>query len=270
MALGTQYNNNTNNSNNTGKYAFSMDSSYKFCNGESKIDQTGIKFSFWNGLLKVTIAPKQQATGTNGGEEYDTFDWKNGTTVYLSYMKANLLLQEIKAFREGKLTNAGVPTGRTSTNLIYISNGKEFGNDTTCIVIVGINENGGAESTAVYEFKKQFNYAIRNYDSKAIKFEKQYYDEIELDSICTLLDEFYRAMSGAIAYSVIDANSRNDYRVKCSLEAIAGKLGVDLGYGKSNYAQNNKPASNFFNNNTGGSKSDTTNFNNATLDDILQ
>ena len=264
MALGSQYNNNSGNSNNTGKYAFSMDSSYKFCNGDSKIDQTGIKFSFWNGLIKVTIASKLETSTDN--EDYDKFDWKNGTTVYLSYMKAALLLSEIKAFREGKLTNAGVTTGRTSTNLIYISNGKEFGNDSTCIVIVGINENGGAESTAVYEFKKQFNYAVRNYDSKNISFEKQYYDDIELDSICTLLEQFYTAMSGAVAYSVINANGRNDYRVKCSLESIAAKLGVDLGYGKNNNNSTKPAASNFFNN---SSKSDAS-FNNATLDDILQ
>lgn len=270
MSLGTSYNNNAKNEARN-DYNFSSDSYYKFYNAESSVDKTAVKFSFWNNMLKVVIAPKSKNNATNNGDAFSTFDWTDGTTcAFITPIKAKMLHDEIEKFQNNPegYTNVGIPLGASGNGIIYICNGKEFGINNPCMVIITVNNEGDAESTAVYEFKTQYNFAIRNYDVSNKNFERVFYDTIELDTFKVLLQQYYEAMSGAIAYSVINTNMRNNVRVKKSLEAIASKVGADLGYGNSNYGSSRRTGSSFFNNsNTGNSKPEPL-FQNTTLEDL--
>ena len=122
MALGDTYNNNEKKN-----YSPSLTSGYRFSNPDSTVDKTSLTVSFWNKLLKVSIAPKKE---TENGEI--AFDHENAGSVYLSNTKAKVFHDEIckflEEYKQGKAPdNIGVATGKDG--LIYLYNGKEFNAD---------------------------------------------------------------------------------------------------------------------------------------------
>lgn len=269
MALGNNYDNNKK-ANTKNDYNFSLDSVYRFYNGESTIDKTGLKFGFWNNMLKISIAPKSETIGNSNGEEYATYDWEKATTGFISVTKAQILYRELEKFLAdpSAFTNIGVPLGGAG-KVLYVCNGKEFGSNSLCLVMLGVDDSGNVQSTSVYEFKSNYNFAIRNYDAANKTFDKVYYDNIEVESMINVLKEYCNAMVGAHAYSTIMGNMKNNVRTKYSLEAIANKIGADLGYGNSNYGSNNRSSSSsFFNNNGNVSDKPEPHFTNASLSDF--
>lgn len=269
MALGNNYDNNKK-SNTNKDYDFSIDSAYKFYNGDSTVDKTGMKLSFWNNMLKITIAPKSETTGNNNGGNFPTYEWDKGTSGFLSVTKAYLLAKELELLLSdpSKHSNVGIPLGADGSKIMYVSNGKEFGSNFYCLVILGVSENGDVQSTSVYEFKQ--TYSIRDYDPSKKTFDKTTHDNIEVELLIKALMEYCNGMVGAHAYSTIAGNMRNTVRTKHSLEAIASKIGADLGYGNSNYGSRNRgSASSFFNNSDGGRESKAEpKFDNASLEEL--
>lgn len=258
MALGDVYNNNR------GDKRFNNDpnvySPYKFSNTEG-LDPSSLSITFWGSTMKITIAPKKN---TPNGEI--SFDYDNGISVYLTHTKARILAEEIKAFLNGKINNCGVDTNK---GFISISNGKEFGTNAKFLVIRSFdNENNTVSSSYAYEFKEQYHYSIRNFEEKKINFEKNYYDDIEIEQFVTLLEEYYKAMTGAIAFTVIDQNKYNNSRINSKIEMIANKLGVEFGGDKSSSSSS---GGSFFSNrepsNTGGSNFNS-GFNKGSIDDL--
>jgi len=169
-------------------------------------------------------------------------------------------LNEILKFQENPelYNNLGVDI---KGGLVSISNGKEFGVLNPCLVIRKVNETTGAvESSYVYEFKTKFHYGIRNFDEKTSEFDIVYYENIELDQLKTLLEQYYTAMTYATAYSVIDSSKFENSRVNTKLGLIAAKLGVEFKGGKGSESSGKS----FFNN----SKPSEKNFSSGTVDDI--
>lgn len=268
MALGNNYDSNKK-ENNTKDYNFSMDSGYRFYNGESQVDATGIKFGYWNNMLKITIAPKSSTVGANNSGEFDTYDWDKGASAFISPIKAYMLYKEIEGFLQNPdaYINRGIPIGSRGDKIIYICNGKEFGGQQPCLVLLGVDEKGTVQSTSVYEFKNSFNFAIHNFDAENKSFDKYFYPDAEIDSIVTILKEYCKAMAGAHAYSTISNNQKNSVRVKYSLEAIAAGIGVELYGGKSS---NRKPSGpSFFSGNGNSSNKPEPTFENANIDDLI-
>lgn len=227
--LGDTYNNNKNDrkvNNDPTVY-----SNYKFSNINS-IDPSSLSITFWSNTMKLTIAPKKNTT--NGDI---SFDYDNATSAYLTHTKARILAEEIRAFMEGKINSVSVDTSR---NLISISNGKEFGVNSLFLVIRTFDQtNNTVSSSYAYEFKKQYHYAIRNFDEKNIdNFEKTYYDDLEIEQFLTLLEEYYKAMTGAIAFTVVDQQKYNNSRINTKLDSIANKLGIDWNTGNKNNGGN--------------------------------
>ena len=240
MSLGDVYNNNKNDrkvSNDPTVY-----SPYKFSNSESDIDPSAMSITYWNSTMKVSISPKKNVPN---GEI--AFDHDNAVSIYLSHTKARILAEEIKAFKEGKINSVSVDTNK---GLLSISNGKEFGVNSYFMVIRTFDqENNTVNSSYAYEFKKRYHYAIRNFDEKNMdNFEKVYYDEIELDQFVTVLEEYYKAMTGAMAFSVIDQSKYNNSRVQTKLDSIAMKLGIDWSSGNGNKSGSNNRGGSFFSN----------------------
>lgn len=257
MALGDVYNNNTggNNSSNKEEFSATIRSGYGFTNPDSKVDPTAINFSYWKGMLKISIAPK--LTNEAG------YDQKNALSIHLTPAKAQIFLKEIEEFEKNPsaFKNYGVVNTKGST-FIAICEGSIYGTNNPCIVMKSIAEDGTSNVEYVYEFKRGYHYSIRNYDSSG-KFEKisDPYDNLELEQFKELLRSYASASSGAIAASVVDASqSQHNYQVKM-LQAICGNLGVEMG-GQKNYKNNN---SSIFNK---ASSTTTTQFQQSSIDDL--
>lgn len=213
-------------------------SAYKMSNTEG-IDPSQLNISFWNSTLKITISPKKN---TPNGEI--AYDHDNNAVIYLSHTKARILAEEIIAFKNGKINNVSVDTPK---GIISISNGKEFGVNSIFLVIRTFDtENNKVSSSYAYEFRKGYHYGIRNFNEENLSdFEKVYYDELELDQFLTLLTEYYKAMTGAVAFTVIDQFKYNNSRVQTKLDSIAMKLGIEWN-GGGNKSGGNR--SSFFSN----------------------
>jgi len=222
MSLGQNYNNNNKKNDNSP----TVYSKYKMNNAESAVDPSSMGFTFWNSMLKISIAPRKQ---TNNDEI--AFDYNNAVAIYLDHNKARILHDEILRFLSDPETynNSGVPSGQ---GLITISNGKEFGVSTPCMVIRKLND-AVVESSYAYQFKHDYYYAIRNYDESTSDFNKvtEDYKDIEIQQLLTVLRTYYEAMSNAMAYSVIEQGKYDQTRVMNSLESIANKLGVSKASG---------------------------------------
>lgn len=256
MALGDNYN--KNNSNNNKNYSPTVYSAYKFNNADSKVDPTTLAPSFWNGMLKLSIAPKKE---TNNGEI--AFDYEQSISLYLTHTKARLLLEEIEEFQRNPnmYKNVGVSSG---SGLISLSNGSEFGVNSLILVIRKLNpESGQVESSMAYEFKQDYHYTIRDFEESTVGFSKVFYESIELEQFKTLLKSYYEAMTGAVAYSIIDNLKYDTSRFNTKIDLMMDKLGIEK---KTNYSNNSsKSSSSIFDN----KESRNNNYLSSSMDDII-
>jgi len=224
MALGVNYNNKQN-----GQFQPTVYSNYKMSNTLSAVDQTTFSATFWNKILKLSIAPRKQTS-----DDSVVWDFDNSISIYINHTKARILANELKLFLSDPATynSSGVPSGM---GLITISNGSEFGVNGTFLVIRKINENGTPESSYAYQFKDDYFYSVRNYNDKTSEFNRSFedYRNIEVEQLITLLEMYYQSMTNALAYSVVDALQYQNSRMHSSLEEIASKLGVSLKGGNS-------------------------------------
>jgi hypothetical protein len=132
--------------------------------------------------------------------------------------------------------------------LITISNGKEFGKDAACLIIRKLNTDTGAvESSYAYEFKTKFNASIIEYDEKTYKYEQEFerYKNIEILEVQHQLEEYAKAMTNAIAFTVVDAMNYNNNRLFADLDKIAKGVNVELNPDRSVGNQFGKPNSLF-------------------------
>lgn len=231
-------------------------SPYKLSNAEG-VEPSGLSFSFWNNMLKVTITALK--VSTDGSISYDN---DSELTIYMTHPKARILFNEIEEYQKNPdvYSNVGV---NTPSCLISLSNGKEFGVNADCLVIRKINETGVVESQYVYQFRTEYHYGIRNYDDKTSNFDRVYYDTLEIEMFKSVLSSYYEAMTGAVAYSIIDQMKYNNSRINTKLDGIANKLGIEYP-GKN--GRSNSGKSSFFNGKK--NESNNTRFDTATIDDI--
>lgn len=255
MALGDKYQSNNNNNKN---YSPTVYSGYKFNNAESKVDATTLAPSFWNSMLKIMIAPRKE---TNNGDV--SFDFEQGVAMYLTHTKARLLYLEIEEFQKNPeaYKNVGVDSGN---GLISLSNGAEFGVNGQFIIIRKINaESGELEASIAYDFKQDYHYSIRNFDEKTSDFDKIYHNDLELEQFKTLLRTYYEAMTGALAYSMIDNMKYDNSRINTKVDLLMDKLGIEKKSG--HYNNSNKSSNSLFSNREGKN----TSFQNSSMDDIM-
>ena len=231
------FNNADNNSrNNNGPVVFS---SYNAGNSTG-MDPSSINYTFINRMLKIAIAPLKQ---DNGSEI--AYDHKNEASIWITHTKARTLLKEIRRVQSGEIKNGGVNSGKDG--LIRFCNGEEFGIDGQCLVINKLNENGEVLSTYMYQFKKKHHYGIENFSQEDSKHKKVYYDDTEVEQLCDLLEEYYKAMSGGPAYAIMDAQSFTQTRQETKLDLVMSKLGIEYRQGTTSRSSSQQS---FFNNNS--------------------
>ena len=240
----------------------SVYSPYRMNNGESQIDKTCLTFSMWNKNLKISISPRKE------NSEEMVFDMEHGISIYLNHTKAMMFAHEVKNFLRDPdtYTGSGVASGQ---GVITISNGKELGFEKPVLIIRKMGENGEVVSSFAYEFKTDYHYAIRNYTGGSdFSKEIEEYKNLEIEQMLTMLEEYYKAMTYTVAYTVIEGNKFNNDRIMNNLKSIAEKLGVEVARGNSQRGSSFNSATSFFNNGGNNTKSESESFPAATLDDI--
>lgn len=209
-------------------------SGYNLSNVEG-VDPSALSFSYFRNLLKCQISPRLP-NPTND----KMWDHDNSLILYLTHTKARILREQVDAVLKGEISNGGVPTG--ADGLISFSDGKDAGSQFYCLILRKIDQNSGSVLSAyVYEFKSQYHYAINNFDQKTAAHEKQYFDMLEIEQFKDLLEEYYKSMTNAYAYSVVN-NMRFDMsRINTKLIDIAKANGIEYGDG------NRSSGNSFFN-----------------------
>lgn len=256
MALGNTYNNNEEKDiYRPTVYGYSMG------NTQSEIDKTNLAASMWKGTMKLSISPKID----NGKEDKVEWDTKNAAVIYLNHTKARIMAMIMRGFLKDPDTynGQGVSSGQ---GLLTISTGEEFGYKNPCFVIKRISEKGEIESSYAYAFKQNYHCSIMNFDEKTGEFEQDFesYNTLEIQQYITQFEEYYRAMTGCVAFSVIDNMSWSNNRLDQSLAKIASGVGVEL------YSQKASKGNSYFAN--GGNKGNNTNkpaSTSTTIDDIM-
>lgn len=263
MSLGNTYNNNQNNTRTTPD--LTVYSNYRMNNAESNVDATCITFKFWKNNLCIGIFPRKST-----GNDEISFDMDNGITIYLSHTKARILKHELELFIKDPVTynSVGVPSGQAA---ISISNGAEYGKNTPIVTIRKVSEVGEVVSSFAYEFKTNYHFSIRNYDGKTFDSVYEDYKYIEIEQLITLLDEYVKASTNAIAFSVMDQRKFSHAKLDSKIEAIASSLGVDLA--KSGNNQRRYSGNSYFNSNANSASSNndytsSVGYGSATIDDL--
>lgn len=207
-------------------------SGISFSNPESSIGQTKLSIGYFNKIMKISIAARNN-NGSNN--EYATYDNDNAVSVYVSNIKAKILYSLIqKLINEPDTHNVCM---ELKNGLIKVSDGSEYGSSAYCISISYASEDGSVHEI-VYQTKEGFHTGAINYSEGS--YQSVAFDNIELETFMMCLDEYYKASSYAIAASVWEANMyRHEYEVNL-IKSIAEKCGV----------QNNSSNSAKFNNKT--------------------
>lgn len=239
-------------------------SGISFSNPESSIGQTKISIGYFNKVMKISIAARNN-NGSNN--DYATYDNDNAVTVYVSNIKARILYLLIqKLINDPNTHNVCV---ELKNGLIKVSDGSEYGSSTYCISISYASEDGSVHEI-VYQTKGGFHTGAQNYSNGS--YNTVEFDDIELDTFAMALDEYYKASSYAVAASVWEANMyRHEYEINL-IKSIAEKCGVQSSNNNPNPAKfNNKT----FLSNTGNSNNSNAGnmipkeFESTTFDDII-
>lgn len=207
-------------------------SGISFSNPESNIGQTKISISYFNKVMKVSIAARNNGGSNN---DYATYDNDNAVSVYVSNVKARILYLLIQKLKEEPDThNVCV---ELKNGLIKVSDGSEYGSPSPCISISYAAEDGSVHEI-VYQTKAGFHTGAVNYANGT--YQEVAYDDIELDAFAMALDEYYKASSYALAASVWEANMyRHEYEINL-IKSIAEKCGIQSNNSSNPAKFNNK------------------------------
>ena len=237
MAIGNGYN-----SESTGKkqlYENTYYSRFRVKNDEAKLS---LGYSFRSGNLIMEIS-----------EIKEGFQFEAIENIFISPTKALLLSREIKRFKEyianEKKIDVNKAFGVTSgfgEKVSYI--GFHADEDKRVLVTIGkIDGSGNITNSVTIPFNKEYNYAVEWNNIESMDLLKTYHDNVELDQVCMLLDDFARSMSGAIAYSFADLTRYDHKSILSKLDPIYDKLGIE----RKNYSSNRTFGSNNFLDNAG-------------------
>lgn len=175
-----------------------------------------LKFKFWAGKVVVSI---------NMGESNQQQGFKYNETIasFLTPIKAKIMAEELTKFKADPKSNpVGVVSGGDpSTCLTFLRDG-----DNVVVDIRKVDGKGKVTASDRFTIQKDYHYSVsyKNYDK--LDFTKNFYNDIELQAIIDIFNNFYNACNGANAYSVLDMSRFNYSRLRSNTEAIMDKLGI--------------------------------------------
>lgn len=202
MSFGNTYNNNDKKPTNI------TYSAVGFSNPNGKVAQSKLNISYFNKVLKIGIANKK----ASNNNEYDTYDNDNQAIVYVSSTKARILSEMInKLVSNDDIFNVSI---ELKNGLLVVSKGSDLGADSYCIMINSADEAGNI-STAIYETKKDYHKGYINYTEDDYK--EEILPTIEIDAFRSVLDEYVKASTYAVAATVMEASM---YKREASTELL--------------------------------------------------
>lgn len=225
-------------------------SRYRFKNDNLSLDT-----SFNNGLMKMEI------------NEFADGKPVPKIAIYLSPIKALLLAEQIVSFVDYRDNTKKIDTkvafgvnAGMGEKVTYI--GFSTDEDKKNYITIGkFNGEGVIIESYKFQLQQDYHYALDWTNIESNEINKNYKNDMELTMIKNMLVDFGRSMSGANAYSYMDANRYEANRASGRIDLILDKLGIDR---KSNYSgSSNYNSSNNFLNNAQGSASKST-----SIDDI--
>lgn len=230
MALGQGLFNRNGNSNQ--KKSINVYSNYRMTNSKdvSNYGGSSIGFTFWQGTLKIGIAPLKMVSG----QDYPMPDRDREVSAYLKHTKARILAKEIRRFLNGEQTSVGITTG--ANTFITVSDGSDFNLEQPVICIRKLNKDLSAlEEEILFICRNDLHFSVHNFDKATFDGDKDFdtYKNMDLEDFVLVLEEYARSMTNATAYSVHETAQYVNSNMNASIEAIAEKLGVNSNAGTS-------------------------------------
>jgi len=233
MAIG-DFNSNGNNQSNNKAYENTYYSRIRFKNGDKQIN-----YNFHSGLLQLEAGTIDNNNG---------FKFEAAATIYLSVMKAHLLVSQIDtflAYREAGEIDPNKAFGVTAgmgEKISFIGFSTDE-NKKIYITIGKFDGTGAITESFKYEFANDYHYALEWNDITANDIIKVYDNTAEVIVFRNLIADFARNMNGAVAYSVADTTRYDLSRMNRRVDQIFDRLGIERqqynGGGNRNYGNNN-------------------------------
>lgn len=201
-------------------------------------DNKRLSISYRSGLMILEIG---KSIG-NG----DTFKVEAEETIYLSPIKAHMLVNQINAFLEYKNTgnidprrgfgiNAGM--GEKVTYIAFSAD-----EDTSIVITIGkFDGTGKITESASFRMSRDYNYALNWEDVGANSVTKTYDNTAEICMLRDAIADFSRSSSGATGYATLDLNRYEQNRFNRRIDQIFDALGIERQSftGSKVYTQNN-------------------------------
>lgn len=218
MAIGGQFNNDSNGSNTKKKYENPYYSRLKFKENDGKLS---LGITYKSGLMVLSISELKEG-----------FQYENIQEIHLSQTKAKLLSEEIDKFLdylsegiivEGKAFGVNAGMGE---KVSYIGFHADF--DKKVYITIGKFDGSGniIESTTI-TLNKDYHFSLEWENINTMDVAKCYNDLIELYQLKNALEDFGRYMNGASAYSVLDLGRYDLGRILSKMDPIFDKLGIE-------------------------------------------
>ena len=232
---------NTNN-NNQNQITNTTYTPISFANSESTIDATRFNISYFNKLMKISIAKRNNV---GSADAYATYDNDNAVSVYVSYTKAKILHDLMVEMKDNKkMNNVCI---ELNSGLFKVSNGMEFGVNSPCFSI-SLGDQAGNITETVYQTKADYYQGAYNF--KDGKFSTKSFENMEYDIFLMVLEQYYIASSYAIAATVMEASMYKRNTQYSLIRAIADKIGVQTATGGGNNNSRNYNSMTFLANNS--------------------
>lgn len=229
MALGNSYQ-----SSNQGNNANQMweASYYSRLRIKNPTDNIALSFTFWKGVLKVSIIE----IGSNNELAY----------IHLSPTKARILASGVENIINNPedMSTFGVDTGVGETRG-FIAIGRDA--NSPFLFIAKVDKNGKYESSQRFNFNVNYNYLLKVVDITNLKCQKEYTNDVELHQFVDLLNDFARSASGALGASFYDIGRYESAKLNNIVRRIAEKTGVVDSNKSYNNGGGNRSNSSFFN-----------------------
>lgn len=240
MALGNNnYQNNNRGGNGNGNQ--SLDANYySRLRINNANDGLSLTFLFWRGLLKICITEMNNNGGNNQSNEL--------ASIFLSPTKARLASDCIGRIIADPETIEvyGINTGIGEVNG-FMAIGRDAGRP--YIIIAKVSKDG-YESTQRFNFNYDYNYILQVNDLNNLKFKKEYNNNVELQALKDIIDDYSRAVSGAYGASFYDIGRYENARTTNLIRKIAETVGVESNHNNNgnSYNRSNNNGSSYFNN----------------------
>jgi len=249
MAIGSGFENSTDNQGTGRRSDYSYYPRLRMREDGAK---TSLSFEFRGGLLQFKIL-NQKSDGFSWDTEHPV------QVIYLSPTKALLLAKELKAFKEYISTEKKIDenkafgvNGGMGEKISFIA--FHMGKDNHILIDIGkFDGQGVIVESAQTRLNHDYHYSLEWDNLSEMSITRVFDNNIELNQLIYLLDDFGRYMNGAAAYAQADLTRYDLGRVLGKMDPIYDKLGIER---MSGSVGRFKPrANNNFLNNSGTSES---------------